>query len=212
LTVQRDGKVGIGTVEPRVMLHVFGDIWATERVYCQAGVAVQHNGNWVWHNGNGWTGTPAPSDLRLKKEIQTLREPLEKVLNLRGVTFKWNELGLDRLTRYAENYDAGPGSTEEESRQVQAKARQEAQAKLSGTEIGLVAQEVEQVAPELVLEDEDGYLRVAYERTVALLVEAMKEQQQQIERLTGIVGELSAQFLAPEPNGHMANTHNSLPS
>jgi hypothetical protein len=48
----------------------------------------------------------------------------------------------------------------------------------------VIAQEVHQVAPELVSEDEDGYLGVAYERAVALLIEAIKEQQAMIEALS----------------------------
>ena len=46
-------------------------------------------------------------------------------------------------------------------------------------EIGLIAQEVETVVPELVITDdtEDGMKSVSYARTVALLIEAVKEQQ-----------------------------------
>lgn len=48
--------------------------------------------------------------------------------------------------------------------------------------IGLIAQEVEQLLPDLVSEDA-GYKAVAYQNIVALLIEAVKEQQQQIESL-----------------------------
>jgi hypothetical protein len=50
-------------------------------------------------------------------------------------------------------------------------------------EMGVIAQEVELVVPELVLTDENGIKSVAYGNTVALLIEAVKEQQQQIEQL-----------------------------
>lgn len=50
--------------------------------------------------------------------------------------------------------------------------------------IGLIAQEVEQILPDLVSEDA-GYKAVAYQNIVALLIEAIKEQQQQIMRLQG---------------------------
>lgn len=50
-------------------------------------------------------------------------------------------------------------------------------------EIGFIAQEVEKVVPELV-KTEDDMKSVSYARTVALLVEGMKEQQKQIEILT----------------------------
>jgi len=48
---------------------------------------------------------------------------------------------------------------------------------------GLVAQALQKVLPEAVLTNEDGYLSVAYGNTVGLLIEAIKEQQRQIEEL-----------------------------
>jgi hypothetical protein len=52
-------------------------------------------------------------------------------------------------------------------------------------EIGFIAQEVEEVVPEIVTTDdtEEGMKAVSYARTVALLVEAIKEQQKQIDDL-----------------------------
>ena len=50
-------------------------------------------------------------------------------------------------------------------------------------DIGLVAQEVEKVFPELVAEDEQGYKGIAYSKLTAVLVEAIKEQQGQIATL-----------------------------
>lgn len=50
-------------------------------------------------------------------------------------------------------------------------------------EMGVIAQEVEAVVPELVFTDADGIKSVAYANTVALLIEAIKEQQQQINEL-----------------------------
>ena len=48
---------------------------------------------------------------------------------------------------------------------------------------GLIAQEVQQVLPEAVHENEDGMLSVAYGNTVSLLVEAIKELQAQVNDL-----------------------------
>jgi len=48
---------------------------------------------------------------------------------------------------------------------------------------GLVAQALQKVLPEAVITNEDGYLSVAYGNTVGLLIEAIKEQQRQIEEL-----------------------------
>ena len=49
---------------------------------------------------------------------------------------------------------------------------------------GLIAQEVQEVLPEVVKEKEDGFLGLDYSRMMGLMVEAMKEQQTQIHSLT----------------------------
>ena len=60
-----------------------------------------------------------------------------------------------------------------------------------GREVGLVAQEVQKVLPEAVLENETtGVLSVAYQNIVGVLVEAIKEQQKQIEDLRSSIDEL----------------------
>jgi hypothetical protein len=49
---------------------------------------------------------------------------------------------------------------------------------------GLIAQEVEKVLPEVVTQIEDGTKTIAYGNVVSLLIEAIKEQQIQINLLT----------------------------
>jgi hypothetical protein len=53
-------------------------------------------------------------------------------------------------------------------------------------DIGVVAQEVEKVLPEIVDTRDNGYKAVKYEKMVALLIEAVKEQQKQIDELKAI--------------------------
>jgi hypothetical protein len=48
---------------------------------------------------------------------------------------------------------------------------------------GIIAQEVQKVLPEVVSENNDGTLNVAYSNMVALLIEGIKEQQTQIDEL-----------------------------
>ena len=50
---------------------------------------------------------------------------------------------------------------------------------------GLIAQDVEQVLPEIVRSNKDGYLGVQYDKVVGLLVEAIKELKHEIEFLKG---------------------------
>ena len=52
-----------------------------------------------------------------------------------------------------------------------------------GTECGVIAQEVQEVLPEVVTSSEDGHLSVAYGNISGLLIQAIKEQQEQIEEL-----------------------------
>ena len=57
-------------------------------------------------------------------------------------------------------------------------------------EIGFIAQDVRKVVPEIVKEDDEGMLSVSYSKTVALLVEGMKEQQKMINKLQQEIQEL----------------------
>ena len=90
------------------------------------------------------------SDEELKSNIKTIEEPIEKVKQLRGVSYTWNK-----------------NSTQD-----------------GKEDIGLIAQEVEKVLPELV-EHSDimNSKTVNYGHLIGLLVEAVKEQQKQIDEL-----------------------------
>jgi hypothetical protein len=57
-------------------------------------------------------------------------------------------------------------------------------------EMGVVAQEVQKILPELIHEDSEGTLSVAYQNMVALLIEAVKEQSAKIAALEEQVKEL----------------------
>ena len=52
-----------------------------------------------------------------------------------------------------------------------------------GHDVGVIAQQIEKVLPELVTDRENGYKAVRYEKIVALLIVAVKEQQLQIDEL-----------------------------
>jgi len=75
-------------------------------------------------------------------------------------------------------------------------------------DIGFIAQDVQKVLPELVTSDNDGYLSVDYEKITAVLTEAMKEQQTQIENLKAANQNLERRLQALE--GHASNTKSSL--
>ena len=61
------------------------------------------------------------------------------------------------------------------------------QSTYEGTDFGVIAQEIEQVLPSLVQTREDGYKGVKYDKIVSLLIEAIKDQQKQIDELKKLV-------------------------
>jgi hypothetical protein len=90
------------------------------------------------------------SDARYKTNISTLTNALDCILNLRGVSFDWRKNEFKEV-----NFS-------------------------SGRQVGLIAQEVETVLPELVKTDRNGHRALAYSSVIPILVEGMKEQQAQI--------------------------------
>ena len=91
----------------------------------------------------------AYSDKKLKDDVKVIENAVEKIKQVRGVTFIRNDI-------------------EDNKRQT-----------------GVIAQEVEKVLPEVVGYDEDRDTKtVAYGNMVGLLIEAIKEQQETIDKLT----------------------------
>jgi hypothetical protein len=66
----------------------------------------------------------------------------------------------------------------------------ELQSTYSGHDIGLIAQQVQKVAPEIVVERENGYLAMKYEKVIPLLVGATQEQDAKISELEKQIQEL----------------------
>jgi len=62
-----------------------------------------------------------------------------------------------------------------------------------GRQIGLIGQEVKDVVPEVV-DMKDGYYQITYANLVALLVQAMKEQQQAMKEQQREIEELKARI------------------
>ena len=103
------------------------------------------------------TAYGSPSDIKLKEDIEVIDNAVDKVKQLKGITYTLKSDGK-KLT-------------------------------------GLIAQDLEKVLPEAVytaedLETKEEHLAIRYGNTVGLLVEAIKEQQEQIETLTAKVKEL----------------------
>ena len=102
------------------------------------------------------------SDRRFKQHIRPLGGALAAVLALRGVRYEWNALGVQHG------------------------------GKAGAPQVGLLAQELEKLYPELVATGADGYKAVNYAQLAPVLIEAIKEQQAQIEALKAQVATQAA--------------------
>lgn len=60
-----------------------------------------------------------------------------------------------------------------------------------GNDIGVIAQEIEQVLPQIVQTRESGMKAVQYDKIIPLLIESIKEQQKQIEELKQIINAIT---------------------
>ncbi len=180
IKVKEGGRVGIGTNDvSQYKLNVH----APEGVYAlnlrnltgewgynsKAEVSNGHTKTWVvnfngndnffvlgegsfWYRG-GWMW----SDQSLKQNIKPINDPLSLILRMRGVYYNYKPEALN---------DSAFGGTV-----VSADTNKY---------IGLVAQEVESVLPEVVRTNDKGIKGVAYQNIVALLIEGIKAQQNQI--------------------------------
>jgi len=62
--------------------------------------------------------------------------------------------------------------------------------KISNLQYGFIAQELQEVFPDMVSQRDDGVLGVRYTELIPVLVQALKEQQEEIEDLIKRVAEL----------------------
>ena len=131
------GRVGIGTIAPTEKLEVNGNICYTGSI-------------------------GACSDARYKTAVATIDNGLDKVRQMRGVTYRWKQ-------------DACPDHDFDDRQHL-----------------GFIAQEVEALFPEMVMTNDDGYKSVDYGRLTPVLVEAIKEQQKQIDGLRQLVEQIVA--------------------
>ncbi len=211
MIVNSSGDVGIGITSPAKTMHIFqteGGVGAKHATIRLGGfstvgpdiAAYRHTGNSndqglvfsTYHNSNGTTDTMtldslgdvkieeslgigvaassttgrldcsndvvafSTSDKRLKENIKPLENSLDKVLKISGVEFDWKEL------------------TEEEKETIHGN---------EGHDIGVIAQEVEEILPQVVTTRDTGYKAVKYEKIVPLLIESVKELKREVDEI-----------------------------
>ena len=147
---------------------------------------------YVFGNGEVYTNNLLiTSDISTKREIKTIESSLDKVMQLRGVTFE-SEFDLK------DNLELSDFVAENEQTNMTQKLVTQMNSERSRKHMGVVAQEVEEVVPEVVRTTLNGTKAVAYTELVGLLIEAIKEQQSQIE-------ELKAQVFSQESTNPVRN-------
>jgi len=159
LTINSAGNVGLGIASPTQKLHVVGGalITGTTTIGGAAAItgALTAVGN-ITSEGN--ITAFSSSDERLKENITNISNPLEKLALLNGVTFDWKD-----------SYIESQGGLDAMF--------------VRKNDVGIIAQDLEKVLPQLVAERADGYKAVKYDRIVALLIEAIKELKAEVDSL-----------------------------
>lgn len=96
------------------------------------------------------------SDRRLKKYIKNIKNPLDKLSKINGVTFEWKKAD-EKMKKEVHSHE--------------------------GPDVGVIAQEVEEILPEIVATRDNGYKAVYYEKLIPLLIESVKELKAEVDKL-----------------------------
>jgi len=120
------------------------------------------------------------SDKRLKSNIISLDGCLNKLAKLNGVSYLKSVPELDNSI----DGKALEGLSEIKKETIKAQLKN---SETDTESMGFIAQDLQTVFPELVKQDKNGYLSVDYISIIPVLVEAVKEQQAQIEELKKLI-------------------------
>jgi len=120
------------------------------------------------------------SDINLKRNLTQLPTGnLKKIAKLNAVRYQMLNTAVMKEVKYLSKQDTLktylPTTNLDELTDKQ-------------THIGLIAQDVQKIFPELVVTDQDGYLGIDYSGLIPVLIEAIKEQQAEIEALKEQIG------------------------
>jgi hypothetical protein len=135
-----NGNVGIGTAAPSSKLEVCGNTRIIGTLNVSSTVTSS-------------SGITCPSDLRYKKNITALTDPITKLMLINAVQYNWRRDEFPNM-----NFNDKP-------------------------QTGFIAQDLEKIFPEMVFTDDAGYKSVDYSRLTPLLVETIKEQQKEIKEI-----------------------------
>jgi len=170
------GNLGIGTTSPSQLLSVgatnqftvdsSGNVITTGTItgstyYSGATAGVTCSAGNVSASTLGIVTACTSSDSNLKTNVAPIGSVLDKLNNIGGIYYDWNQTYLN-LYPLAVN---------------------------DGRMMGMIAQDVESQFPELVATDSNGYKEVRYSMFTAVLLEGIKELNQKVDEITGVVGD-----------------------
>ena len=135
-----NGNVGIGTAAPSSKLEVCGNVRVIGTIVASGAITT--------------SAISCPSDFRYKKNITAIVHPMQKLMLINGVNYKWKTNEFPDM-----NFN-------------------------DKIQTGFIAQDLEKIFPEMVFTDERGYKSIDYSRLTPILVETIKEQQKQIEGIS----------------------------
>ncbi len=191
LNVNSSGMVGINNSSPTYHLDVNGtfrfDQSGTSRIVTQNGTRIVFHNSDVYTDNNGNLGRDddrwymlyayypyfahnptIDSDRDLKTDIQDIDNTLNKLIQLRPVSYKL-------LLKPKGDDDASEVSGK------------------NAKQVGLIAQEVQEIFPEVVSQIGDSHLGIRYADFVPLLIKGLQEQQDEIELLSGKINTLEVE-------------------
>ena len=114
-----------------------------------------------------------PSDIKLKTNIESLKEKgnaLDNILNMHAIAYNYKEREIPK-----EILDTIQASTLENFDNSQSTIRH----------YGLIAQELQEIYPDLVYEGQDGYLGINYVELVPVLICAIQELKEELNEVKG---------------------------
>ena len=111
------------------------------------------------------------SDMRLKTNIKDVEYgTITKLQDIRPVQFLWKQQDITKNENNSDELSSASLSSDIDMERLH---------------YGFIAQELQKLYPELVNEDEDGYLSINYVELIPLLVQAVQELSTEVESLKG---------------------------
>lgn len=119
------------------------------------------------------------SDIRLKSNVKNLMGALAAISKLQGITYDFKSIREDSILQ---QLNVMKGKEEKDIKDLDKLKKVYEKKKLENlNQIGFSAQDIQKIFPQLVKEDEKGFLSVNYTALIPVLVEGMKEQQSVID-------------------------------